>query len=96
MRASFASPSATGLYVLVRQRDGHYVAKPFEGYDVLGNPRVAVYTRGQIEDQIAIGADVTFTAIPPSVKVGGIPTWLAVTLGVVGTGLLAAFFRKRR
>lgn len=84
MQARFASPSATHLntstkYVLYR-RDGRLVARTARGIDYLGR----VYTRDEIDRANMIGADVTFYVAPPAVKVGGIPTWLAVLLGIAG------------
>ncbi len=75
-------------YALLRHRD-QLVARPARGLAYLGR----IYSRDELDRANVLGADVTFYAAPPAVKVGGIPTWLAVALGIasaVGIGYAAS------
>lgn len=78
---------APGHYLVVRNGTS-YLARRAEGLDYLGDANY-LWTREAIEQQIVLGADITFEFIPPGVKVSGLPTWAGVLLGALGIGATA-------
>jgi hypothetical protein len=97
MRNASASPSATGFYVLETSNGGRsYVARPFKSFDMIGGENPAMFTRAQVEQMVVSGASVTFQLVPPAVKIGGLPPWLAIALGVVGAGVGGALLSRGR
>jgi hypothetical protein len=81
-------------YVMLRHNDGRVVAHEASGYDMLGGGRI--FTRAEIDREIAIGASVTYYAVPPAVKVDGLTRGQAVALWAGGATVLALIARWLR